>query len=118
MTMYAAIKAIGLVSGVVLLGYGCWFLIEPDAALRGTYHSAESLTLVMGGRYFFFGTLLIAALLYGDVRVTAFLLAGFAALAVFDTVLYLSASPLPHFAVGVVAAAASFYFFRHRKVAS
>jgi len=117
MTLAALIKAVGLVSGLALLGYGVWFLVAPSAALQGTYHVAETLPFVMAGRYFFFGTLLIAALLYEDAVVTAFLLAGFAGLGLFDTILYLDFAPLPHLVVGLAAAAASLYYFRHRKVA-
>ena len=118
MTAFVVIKAVGIVSGVVLLGYGFWFILSPAAAMHGTYHLSERLPFVMGGRYFFFGALLIAGLLYNDSAVTSFLLAGFAGLGFFDAILYADSAPLPHIAVGVLALAASLYFFRHRKVFS
>ena len=115
MTPASAIHLFGLLCGVVLLGYGAWFLIAPQAATAGTFHQLTMLPYVMGGRYFFFGALLIAALLYGDATVLSFLLAGFAGLGLFDAVLYWNASPLPHAAVGVIAGLASVYFLSQRK---
>lgn len=117
MTLSAVIHWIGVFCGIVLLGYGIWFLIAPMAALNGTYHRSETLPFVMAGRYFFFGTLLICALMYGDRVVLSFLLAGFAGLGMFDAVLYADSAPLPHLLVGVLAGAASFYVFKNRKVA-
>ena len=118
MTAQGAIKAVGYLSGAALFGVGAWFLLSPETALTATSHAAPQLPYVMGGRYIFFGALLIAALSYGDHKVTAFLLAGFAALGLLDGWLYLSQSPGAHFAVGLVAAAASLYFFNNRKVAT
>lgn len=118
MLIASAIKGVGLLVGVILLGFGVWFGVAPDAALAGTSHQLELLPYVMGGRYAFFGAMLIAALLYDDSKVTAVLLAGFAGLALFDTVLYLGADPVPHFAVGILAAAACFYFYKNRKSAA
>ena len=109
MTRATVIKAFGYLCGAILLGYGVWFLVAPTQALSGTYHALDTLPYVMGGRYFFFGALLIAALGYGDHAVTAFLLAGFAGLGLFDAVLYLGHAPLPHFAVGIVAATIGIY---------
>ncbi|WP_299687203.1 hypothetical protein [uncultured Tateyamaria sp.] len=115
MTLATAIQGFGLLCGAVLLAYGVWFLFAPDAALAGTYHQLQALPYVMGGRYFFFGALLIAALLYGDAKVLFFLLAGFAGLGLFDGVLYWNAAPLPHIAVGILAGLASLYYLKHRK---
>lgn len=118
MSLAPVIKTLGFFVGAVLLSFGAWFIIAPDAALAGTHHKRDTLPFVMGGRYFFFGALLIAALLYQDNTVTAFLLAGFAGLALFDAVLYLDANPVPHFAVGVLAASTGVYFYKTRKPAS
>ena len=118
MTLASAIKGLGLLAGVVLLGFGVWFVVAPDAALEGTSHQLQTLPYVMGGRYAFFGVLLIAALMYDDAKVIAVLLAGFAGLALFDTVLYLGADPMPHLAVGILAAATSYYFYKNRKSAA
>jgi len=112
------IRRLGCLVGVALLGLGLVFLLAPDAALQATFHQSAQLPFVMGGRYAFFGVLLIGAVLYGDVKVLSFLLAGFAGLALFDTVLYLQTAPIPHFAVGALCAAASAVFFTNRKRSS
>lgn len=114
----ALVRIIGFAAAAVLLSYGVWFQVDSDAALSVTYHSYETLPAVMGGRYFFFGAMLIAALLYEDTKVLAVLLAGFGGLGLFDAILYMSTTPLPHLAVGVLALVASFYFFQQRKTAS
>lgn len=108
------LRGMGLATGVALIGMGVWFCLAPDAALAIMHHEAERLPLVMGGRYAFFGVILIAALLYQDHRVTGFLLLAFGGLAFFDTAIYWSASPLPHLAVGVLCIIASAVFFRNR----
>ena len=113
----ALVRIIGFAAAVVLLGYGVSFEANPDAALSVTYHSYETLPAVMGGRYFFFGAMLIAAIIYADTKVLAVLLAGFGGLGLFDAVLYMSTTPLPHLAVGVLTLAASLYFFQQRKTA-
>ncbi|WP_415920894.1 hypothetical protein [Tateyamaria sp. SN6-1] len=112
---FRAIRGLGLLCGAVLLCYCVWFLAAPEAALAGTYHQLETLPFVMGGRYFFFGMLTIAAFLYADPAVLAFLLAGYAGLGLFDGLLYWNAAPWPHVAVGVLAGLASLYFFAQRR---
>ncbi len=112
------LRIIGFVVSAILLTYGVWFVLAPADALAATYHKIDVLPFVMGGRYFFFGALLIAALIYDDRLALAVLLAGFAGLGFFDAVLYLNASPLPHFAVGVLCLVASVVFFKNRKIAS
>jgi len=114
----AIIQTLGLVGGVALLGCGVWFLADPAAALAGTHHRVETLPYVMGGRYVFFGFLLIGALLGRDDTALAFVLAGFAGLGVFDAVLYLDTAPLPHLAAGCLAGAAGLYVYNNRKVAT
>ena len=70
------VRIIGYVIGFGLLAFGAWFLIAPEAALAETSHRLDTLPYVMGGRYAFFGAMLIGALYHGDPSVTAYLLAG------------------------------------------
>ena len=115
MSLAFAIRAFGLLCGAVLLAYGGWFMIAPEAAVTGTYHTMDMLPYVMGGRYVFFGAILIAALIYGDAVVLAFLFAGFAAVGLFDGVLYWNVSPIPHAGLGVLAGLASLFYLFQRK---
>ncbi|SHG80552.1 hypothetical protein SAMN05444003_1010 [Cognatiyoonia sediminum] len=112
------VRIIGYVIGFGLLAFGAWFLIAPEAALAETSHRLDTLPYVMGGRYAFFGAMLIGALYHGDPTVTAYLLAGFAGLGFFDAILYASFDPWPHLIVGVLSLAASLFFFQHRKSAA
>jgi len=104
-------------SGVILLGFGVWFLATPETAMAEIGHSPDMLPYVMGGRYFFFGSMLIGALLYKDSIVLGTLLAGFAGMGLFDGALYWSIDPWPHLYVGVLALVAALYFFKTGKVA-
>ena len=109
------IWSFGMLAGLVLIGFGAVFFVAPDAGLSLTHHEAASLPLVMGGRYVFLGGLLIAALLHGSPLVLVGLCAGFAWLAFVDAAIYWQVDPIPHVAVGVISAAAAFYFFSKRK---
>ncbi|MCL6283981.1 hypothetical protein M3P21_10605 [Ruegeria sp. 2012CJ41-6] len=105
-------------AAILLMAFGVWFFVSPDEALVGTHHLLDTLPLVMGGRYLFFGALLLAALRYQDVKVLGTLLIGFAGLGILDGLLYWSANPWPHFGVGFLALFSALYFFKTGKVAA
>ena len=107
---------LGVGIGVALIAYGCWYFVQPLGALAAADHTVERLPLVMGGRYVFFGALLVAALLYADHTVTTALLVGFTFLAVVDTVIYWNIAPARHAVTGVISALFAIFFFRQRKV--
>ena len=106
----------GIGVGAALVAYGFWYFFQPQGALAAADHTVDRLPLVMGGRYMFFGALLISALLYGDHSVTTALLVGFTFLAVVDTVIYWNIAPARHAITGVVCALFALFFFRQRKV--
>ena len=111
------VRIIGCIIGFGLLAFGVRFLIAPEAALTETSHRLETLPFVMGGRYVFFGAMLIGALYFGSPIVTAYLLAGFAGLGFFDAFLYASFDPWPHLFAGMLSLGACLLFFHHRKSA-
>lgn len=98
-----------------LMALGVLLYISPDVGMRVSSHRLAALPLVVGGRYVFFGALLLAAVLYGDHKVTAFLLAGFACLGGLDAFSYADAMPLPHLLAGLASLAGCLYFLRRSK---
>ena len=105
---------LGLVglAAVGLIGLGVAFQLMPEAALDAVDHRIESLPLVMGGRYFVMGALMLGALFYPDKRVLAALLLGYAALGAIDAVIYWSHEPAPHLRAGVLSLIGAVYFWR------
>jgi len=81
---------------LILAGLGCiWtgllavaFIINPAHGLQLTDHAENQLPRVMGDRYVFLVALAVAALIYGDLKVIAFLYAGFAFLGFADAFIY------------------------------
>ncbi len=104
-------------TAIVLLAYGVWYIMAPDSALARTSHLADTLPLVMGGRYLFFGAILIWALRNDDPKVLSVLLVGLGGLGLFDSVLYWSVDPWPHAIAGLLAIVAAVYFHKTGKVA-
>lgn len=98
---------------LVLAGLGCtWtavlalaFLFNPAQGLQMTDHHENQLPRVMSGRYIFLVLLAIAALVYRDFVVIAFLYTGFAFLGFADAFIYARVrKPVgKHLAAGVTA---------------
>jgi hypothetical protein len=81
---------------LILAGIGCvWtgllaiaFLRDPAHGMTMTSHTEDQLPRVMVGRYVLLVALAVAALIYRDLRVIAFLYSGFAFLGFADAFIY------------------------------
>ena len=117
MTLWTAIFWFGLLAVAGLFAVGLGFLFAPTWTLSVVDHSAEKLPQVMGGRYLFFGAVLLAGLLMGDRRILAGLLFAFAAVAFIDAAIYLGEQAAPHAAVGVLCCGIGFLVYRMKEEA-
>lgn len=86
------------------LGYVWW--TNPDKALRLTTHRAENLPRVMGDRHIGSAVLALGVLLFGSLKLLAFLFAAGAVMAFGDSVIYARAGKphAKHTATGIFAA--------------
>ncbi|MBI1217686.1 MAG: hypothetical protein GC186_03975 [Rhodobacteraceae bacterium] len=102
-TLATALSALGiLVTGMLALT----FLRDPAKGMAQTTHRLADLPKVMADRYVAFTALAVAATLYRDLKVIAFLFAVFAFMAFADAWIYLQGGHaiVKHLIAGIAAA--------------
>ena len=117
MALWAAIFWAGMLGVAGLFAVGTAFLVSPDWTLSVVDHSADKLPQVMGGRYLFFGVVLLAALFMRDRRVLAGVLIAFAGVAFIDALIYLGSQAMPHALVGLVCCVGGAVVYRLERTA-
>ncbi|MEM9055109.1 MAG: hypothetical protein AAGB16_07275 [Pseudomonadota bacterium] len=94
---------LAIVTGGFLLMLGLVFLFAPQRGLAMTKHRAESLPIIMAGRYFFMTLIAVAAAVGGSIKQIGLVFVGLAGVAFFDAATYAHAKTAvaPHVLAGI-----------------